>query len=354
MDGKILVVDDDKVVRVTIANILSKVGYEVDSADSGKAAIEMTKAKKYDVILLDVILPDLNGIEILGEITRTSPSAEVVIITGFGTIEDAVRAVKIGAYDYVCKPFKKDEIHNLVKRALEERKLDEKFQKGSTMEEGVEIFTKMADSGFPTLCITTGDPKELQERYDVPGELIVKLDKLNEIMEAINRFIMVNKSAVVLLSGFENLLKKYPTKQLKEFIFEVSNSLTLNRARLIVAYDKASVDSKALENFAHEVSEVQLHPIFNIIASPIRRDLLLYLESQGKSIFTKMQQVLGVENAPNLSFHLRNLKNAGLVDEDSEKRYFLTDSGGEVCKLIKRFEITRVTKLENMVWTSVS
>jgi predicted transcriptional regulator len=119
-----------------------------------------------------------------------------------------------------------------------------------------------------------------------------------------------------------------------------------------VTYDKGSVIQESFESFVHEVSDAQVHSVFNILASPLRRDLLLYLESQGKSIFTKIQQVLDVENAPNLSFHLRTLKNAGFIEENDEKRYFLSDMGKEVCDLLRRFEIAGVKKFESIIWTS--
>lgn len=267
-------------------------------------------------------------------------------------IEDAVRAVKRGAYDYVCKPFKKNEIPDVVKRALEERKVKEKFQKEFIMEDGIEIFKNMVGSGTPALCITAGDPAELERRYNVQSGAVVKLDKLSEMMEAINRFITENRPAVILLSGFEKLLKEYSPKQLKEFILELRDPLAVNQARLILVYDKASMDPETLKKFMHAVSEARLYSLFNILANPIRRDSLLYLESQEKPTFTKIQRALEVENAPNLSFHLRNLKNAGLVEEDSEKRYFLTNSGREICELLKRFEINSIKKLENIILTN--
>lgn len=353
-EKKILVVDDEKVVRVTLSDLLSKEGYEVESADSGGAALEKVRGKMYDVVLLDVILPDMNGIEMLGEIKRASTSTQVIVITGFGTIDDAVRAVKMGAYDYVCKPFKKNEIQSLVKRAIEVENLKEKFQKNSLGEDGIEIFKKMTEYGSPGLCITAGDQEELRRKYDIPEGSIVKLNKLSDIMDRVNNFAKENKSAVVLLFGFEDLLKRYSAKRLREFLFELKDTLAANDARLIVACDEYSMDVKSFESFVHEVAEAQPYPVFNILASPLRRDLLLYLKSQGKSIFTKIQQALNVENAPNLSFHLRNLKNVGLVEEDSEKRYFLTDMGKEVCDLLKRFEVTGAKKFENIIWAGRS
>ncbi len=169
----------------------------------------------------------------------------------------------------------------------------------------------------------------------------------------VKHFVVNNKSAVVLLFGFEDLLKRYSAKHLKEFYIELSDSLASNKAHLIVACDESSLDPATFESFIHMVSEDnQIHSVFNILASPVRRDLLLYFDSKGKSILTKIRQALGVENAPNLSFHLRNLKKVGLVEEDSEKRYFLTDMGKEVCELLKKFEITRAKKFEKMMWTS--
>lgn len=349
MGKNVLIVDDEKVVRITLTDILEKEGYDVESVDRGRLALERIANKEYNVVLLDVILPDMNGIEILGEIKRKSPASHVIIITGFGVIEDAVRAVKFGAYDYICKPFKKDEIQSIVKRAFEESKFTEKTKKNLPVDSGIEIFKKMVEYGSHGLCITTSSPKMLMEE-DLHSVEVVQLNKLEEIMEKANEFSIANTSGVLLLHGFDKLLKEFPADKLKDFIFELSDVLASNDGRLVIGYDENIVNSKLFETFAHEVSEAHPQSIFNVLSSPIRRNLIMYLDANGKSTFTKIWHALEIENAPNLSFHLRNLKSVGLIEEDMEKRYFLTDHGHETCDLVKRFEASGVKNFKNMIW----
>lgn len=120
--SKILVVDDDEQMREDISEMLSREGYTVTHVGSGEEALEKIKEEHFDVILTDLIMPGIDGMEVLRQSKRIKPAVRVIMITGFGTIENAVEAMKEGASDYVSKPFKINEVQATVKRALEEAK----------------------------------------------------------------------------------------------------------------------------------------------------------------------------------------------------------------------------------------
>lgn len=122
---KILVVDDDKGLRGRIAQILKGAGYETDEASSGTEAAARAAAGTYDVILLDMIMPKGNGAEALVEIRKSAPRSKVIMITAFATVENAVSAMKLGACDYISKPFKIGELLTTVRRVLEESRVEE-------------------------------------------------------------------------------------------------------------------------------------------------------------------------------------------------------------------------------------
>jgi len=119
----ILVVDDDDVIRMACELTLAGEGMTVDTAENGKIGIEKVKAKSYDMILLDLMMPEMHGSEFLEFVHNYDDTIIVVIITGFATIESAVDTLKKGAYDYLPKPFTPEELRKLVRKGLERRKL---------------------------------------------------------------------------------------------------------------------------------------------------------------------------------------------------------------------------------------
>ena len=119
---KILVIDDDEQLREDIVEMLQREGYDVIDVGSGEEALEKLKKEDVDVILTDLMMPGIDGMEVLRQSKKIKPAVRVIMITGFGTIENAVEAMKDGASDYVSKPFKIGEVQATVKRALEEVK----------------------------------------------------------------------------------------------------------------------------------------------------------------------------------------------------------------------------------------
>ena len=117
----ILVTEDDEKMRNGLVEILKEEGYNVDSAQNGQKGLEMIRDKDYDVVLTDLIMPVMGGMELFRNIKQIKPGISVIIITAFGTIENAVEAIKVGASDYITKPFKIDEVQSKIKKVLAER-----------------------------------------------------------------------------------------------------------------------------------------------------------------------------------------------------------------------------------------
>jgi len=119
----ILVVDDDADMREWVKEDLEHEGFRVETADGGRAGVARVKAGGIDLVVSDVKMPDLDGLDLLREIREVDPSPFVIIVTGFGSIDTAIRAVKLGAYDYITKPFKIDQLLLSIDKALAERSL---------------------------------------------------------------------------------------------------------------------------------------------------------------------------------------------------------------------------------------
>ena len=123
MSARILVVDDEEIVIRSCLRILEGNGYEIDVAHDGHEALRKVESNTYDVMILDIMMPNLGGMEVLRRVKETHPDIDVIMITGLSQIETAVQAMKLGAFDYISKPFEPDELKLVVQRARERRQL---------------------------------------------------------------------------------------------------------------------------------------------------------------------------------------------------------------------------------------
>jgi two-component system, NtrC family, response regulator AtoC len=177
---KILVVDDEQLIRWSLEKNLQKQGYEVITAGSGEDAVKLAREESPDLMLLDIQLPGMNGIEVLETVKEFEEDIIVIMVTALGVLETAVKAMRLGAFDYINKPFNLDELSIIVKKALETRELrrevahlrseqtnkygiDNIIGDSKHMEEVKAMITKIAQSDASTVLIQgeSGTGKEL-------------------------------------------------------------------------------------------------------------------------------------------------------------------------------------------------
>jgi DNA-binding NtrC family response regulator len=124
MRGRILIADDEFPVRDSLAQYLGRMGYDVDTAADAIQALEMFRASPYDILITDLVMPGASGIELIDAANRIDPDVPKIIISGLGTLDDAVAAIRKGAYDYLEKPFRDfTQLTVTISRALEKRRL---------------------------------------------------------------------------------------------------------------------------------------------------------------------------------------------------------------------------------------
>ncbi|HEY6626567.1 MAG TPA: sigma-54 dependent transcriptional regulator [Ignavibacteriaceae bacterium] len=162
-DYNILVIDDEAAQRDVLTGYLKKKGYKIFSASSGKEGIETARTNSVDIILSDFKMPDLNGIEVLEHVKKLNPEISFVIVTAYGTVENAVKAMRLGAFDYISKPVDLDELDLMIERIIEHKnlksenqllktQLQEKYKISSIvsqsqkMEEVINVAARVADS----------------------------------------------------------------------------------------------------------------------------------------------------------------------------------------------------------------
>ncbi|HVO29436.1 MAG TPA: response regulator, partial [bacterium] len=137
--ARILVVDDERVIREILTDFLEMEGYSVVSASDGQEALtRLQSGDNIDLVVTDLKMPNMGGIELIDAISRMKTQPVILVMTGFGTVETAVGAMKRGAYDYILKPFKVEDVVHIVRRGLEKKRLE---QENIQLKETVSLYT---------------------------------------------------------------------------------------------------------------------------------------------------------------------------------------------------------------------
>jgi two-component system response regulator PilR (NtrC family) len=152
--GRILIGDDEESIRVSLCDLLKKHGYDASAVEDGYEAIEKVKEEEWDVALVDLKMPGIDGLEVLKKIKEIKPALTVIIITAYATVESAVAAMKDGAFDYIMKPFTADELCIRLENALEKKRL---------LDENIYLRKELADKFKFNNII--GKSKEMQEIF---------------------------------------------------------------------------------------------------------------------------------------------------------------------------------------------
>jgi DNA-binding NtrC family response regulator len=137
-----LVVDDETIVRESLGSWLREDGHSVDTAETGRHALRLLAENRYDVALIDIKMPKMDGLELQKRLAEAEPDLTVIIMTAYASVDTAVRALKAGAYDYIIKPFDPDELSHLIRRAQEHRSLQS---------ENVRLKQTLAGTGAPRI-----------------------------------------------------------------------------------------------------------------------------------------------------------------------------------------------------------
>ena len=200
---KILTVDDDEFVREVLAAYLEDSGYEVLQAENGRLGLELFRRETPDLVMLDLRMPEMDGLEVLGRITEESPDTPVILVSGMGTIGDAIKALKLGAWDYIAKP-----IHDMlvlehaVNKALERAEfIDQRKRYREHLEEEVKKRTVEVEQRR----------EELEKAYtNIKSEVTVR-KKAEELLSKINLELTMLSDcihAVVRATDEQNLIKE--------------------------------------------------------------------------------------------------------------------------------------------------
>jgi len=167
--NKALVIDDEQIVLDSVSKILKDENYEVDVSLSGREGLNQAIEKEYDIVLTDIRMPDIGGMRVLRDVKRSKPSLPVVIITGYASVKSAVQAMKLGAADYIEKPFTPDQLLKAVDAALDMAATQvPEVQDLIHKEEMIKVLERAAsDSEFIAQLLYEG--ADALEEYDLTG-----------------------------------------------------------------------------------------------------------------------------------------------------------------------------------------
>jgi len=218
---RVMVVDDDPTALKGLSRILEEEGYSVETARNGREALKKIEKEDFDIVLSDMRMPGIDGMGLLKRLKEISPETAVVMITAYGSIQNAVDAMKDGAKDYICKPINPEDLVSTMQRVTNEVK-----------------FLKSGE----------GDLKKMMQK--------------------------------------------------------------------------------------HSISSKEYDLIIKAVSNPVRRGIMGILKTRSLS-FTSLTEKLDISDPPKLSFHLRVLKNATLIDQDSDKKYLLSELGQISLKILE-------------------
>src|SRR5687767_15070364 len=122
-NGSVLVIDDEEIMRDILETLLAREGYSVRLASNGAEGLDLARSLPFDAVIVDVMMPGMDGLQVLDELHKQDDELPVVMITAFASMENAIAAMKKGAFDYITKPFKNDEVLVVVRNAVERRRL---------------------------------------------------------------------------------------------------------------------------------------------------------------------------------------------------------------------------------------
>ena len=331
---RLLVVDDNSVFRDELSDFLLSEGHEVATAPSAAAAFEILERNPCDVLLTDLKMPRQNGLELLRIVRDRWPSVLSVMITGRAAVDSAVEAMKLGAFDYIAKPFRTEQIREMLRLAEEERS----FVGASDVHRDTDqVLRHLAESGT-TVLVARHAPGAA-----IPGVTEFPFDggDLARLRDAALAFLTGHPAGGIVLPEVDRMLKDHREGDVVALIGELRERIA-SRGPLVVGFDPSKVAQTAASALRAVVAGPVVHGAIEAMANPIRRRVLTRLE-EGPASFSETMRAAGLEDSPKLSFHLHRLVEAGLVGK-SEEEYRLTPAGAEAVATLRRMEKTTAEK----------
>lgn len=354
---KILIVDDDNVFVDTMRKILILQNHVITTAFSGEEALEKIEESIFDIIFTDLKMPKISGVDLIKKIREKGIESIIIVITGYGSIESAVEAMKFGAYDYFQKPFEKSTLMNKIKEVeleiqlrteLGASKIIEQTQIGEKLE-----LVDLNDYNSPFLLISDDNPNAFITKFNLSDvtplwlnyqnvEESINPSKLNFLKSKIQEFVNQNKTGTIILKGIHELLKTHNWENIKKFIIYLNSEIiTTNFTLVILVENNIESLEKTQQSLVQDAISILINPTFkkiiDILSHPLRKNIITLLNKEKSLNYIKIMDKLNVKRSSVLAFHLNKL-----IDEDiilkEESYYHLSQKGFYFSEIISQIK----------------
>jgi YesN/AraC family two-component response regulator len=272
----------------------------------------------------------------------------VIMITAYATVDTAIEAMKLGAIDYIKKPFDFQELEKGILAAIE----DIKFRnvKDIYSENCYERFNKLTKTN-KGLCISRTfesiNNKENVKMISIEENLKPKpIENLRKEIENI----LSKEINTVMLTNIEYLIKFNKSDKVQLFLRWLNKQTLLNNGKLILSANLHTTGDKEQKMLRDMITDIHLGLFSDSISNYLRRKIIIKLADGQKHTFTKIANDLKIEDNPKLSFHLKKLKEDGMIEQDSEKKYFLSALGTEIAELIEKIKKEKLKTKDDILW----
>ena len=337
---KILVADDDATLRTELMSLLEEDGHQVVPAADGGEAIRLIEREGFDVALLDLKMPKATGLEILHRLRIVSPQTAAVMITGQGTIDVAVEAMKAGAVDFLEKPYDVDVLQRTLRTVAEEREARSMLRSDSAPDVRSLLSEAAARKALLAVLGPAAKPPlnatrvlEVDEEAAPPN--VFSPSQLYHLNAAIDEHIGRVDQPVVFAADLSLLERVHGREDVKAWIRHVSGRCRAKGGALVLASISPDLASEIRsERDAADVSP-GLQAMLESLANPIRRAVVGFVFSSGPVAYSTILKQNYVDSSSKLSFHLQKLQTDGLLAKVEGGRYSVTEAGTKAWRVVR-------------------
>lgn len=334
---KVLIADDDPTIRSELATLVREQGHEVGLASDGAEAIRKLEAEAFDVALVDLVMPRATGLDVLHRIRVVRPSTAFIVITGQGTIEAAVDAMKSGAADFIEKPFEAESLERSLRILEEERRARGVLGAAETVQASLRRSLDDAASRRALLAVLgpagappVGDVRILRLTDDPASPDEYAPDQLYRLNAAVEDHIARTDGPVVYLGDLAPLERVHGREDVAAWIRQLAGRCGGKAGRVVVA----AAGAASWEAEAGSIDE-RLQGLLESLANPVRRAIVGYVFSAGPVAYSAILRRNFVDSSSKLSFHLGKLQSDGLLAKVAGGAYALTEDGRRAWRVLK-------------------
>ncbi|MHA2247214.1 MAG: response regulator [Candidatus Hodarchaeales archaeon] len=352
----ILVVDDDRYFLNKMKTLLELDRHSVITIDSSTEALRKIERINFDLILTDLKMPDLSGIEFIEKARMIGNESIIIVITGYGTIESAVEAIKVGAYDYLLKPFEFSILRKKIKDIEYNLKLRKKILVPQILEESKKLDFKISETELdsPSLVISDINPQRIIKELNLSEANLIWLEsnevksgtsqsKLDFLKLKIDDFTKTTSRGNIIFKGIETLFQNKNSEDMKQFFVYLYAITISSHIKVLILVDAKERSLGVINN--NTMLSSLIPPVFDklidMISHPLRRQTILLLKSLQGLSFNEISKKLSIESTSVLAFHLKKLVKEGFLTKEGKfatPRYYLSFQGIYLAEIIHILE----------------